>query len=308
MNLKEKCTILICSCDNYSDLWDPFFKLFDFYWSDCPVDIVLNTESKAYHYNNLDIHCFSFYNEGKNIDYGKRMKEHLRKIKTPYVLILMDDFFFRKNVKTDEIEKVVNWLDNDSKAVVFNLFPLKDEYNQPSKKYPGYDLRPVYGNYKFNFQPSVWRTDYLLKSWKNTDTPWSWELYGNMRSFSPKYNFYVISNETDCPFDYGYRYEGMGVYHGKWVVDTVDDLFKKHGINIDYSVRGVYCSTDYDVKRLNDKNVSTEKRFASSIGLMRYLGYLFWCLKRKIGLVDKSLLYENSLKSRNTKYKNREKG
>ncbi len=44
--MKSEVTVLINSCDAYSDLWEPFFKLFSIYWPDCPYEIVLNTEYK----------------------------------------------------------------------------------------------------------------------------------------------------------------------------------------------------------------------------------------------------------------------
>ena len=38
-------TILVTSCDKYSDLWIPFIKLFRKFWSDCPYKLVLISES-----------------------------------------------------------------------------------------------------------------------------------------------------------------------------------------------------------------------------------------------------------------------
>ncbi len=33
--------ILVCSCDKYADVWEPFFKLFFKFWPDCPYPIYL---------------------------------------------------------------------------------------------------------------------------------------------------------------------------------------------------------------------------------------------------------------------------
>ena len=40
------CTILVCSCDKYADLLDPFAVLWQKYWPDCPFETVLVTETK----------------------------------------------------------------------------------------------------------------------------------------------------------------------------------------------------------------------------------------------------------------------
>lgn len=288
----EKCTVMICSCDNYSDLWEPFFKLFEYYWNDCPFDILLNTETKKYSYSTLSIKCLQLYEANKNITYGKRMIDHLKKIKTPYTLILMDDFFIRKKVDTSEILKIINWLEKDSKAVVFNMLNLDDKYNKPSQKYEAYDLRPPCGNYKYNFQASVWKTEYLLKSWRKSDTPWTWECYGNYRSFNKKYNFYTINKNATVPIDYGYRNEGMGIYRGKWVVDTVKDLFSAHNISVDFEKRGIYKPEHKNITRMQNGKSNTFV-FAKSIGLMRYFSYLMWCVLRKLPFEKKRKQYNS---------------
>lgn len=90
---QNNCTILVCSCDAYSDCWEPFFYLLKKYWPDCPYEIVLNTESEAFTIDGLDIVCYQFYNKGERVPYGDRLLRHLNAIRTPYILILMDDFF-----------------------------------------------------------------------------------------------------------------------------------------------------------------------------------------------------------------------
>lgn len=42
-------TLMICSSDAYSDLWDPFFLLLERYWPQAKnYPVILNTESKVY--------------------------------------------------------------------------------------------------------------------------------------------------------------------------------------------------------------------------------------------------------------------
>jgi hypothetical protein len=49
------CTIIVNSCDAYDDTWYPFFKLLKKYWPNCKFPIVLNTETKKFEYEGLDI-------------------------------------------------------------------------------------------------------------------------------------------------------------------------------------------------------------------------------------------------------------
>ena len=50
-----KYSIIVNTCDSYSDCWDPFFKLFSVFWKDCKGKIFLNTEYKDYSFPGLDI-------------------------------------------------------------------------------------------------------------------------------------------------------------------------------------------------------------------------------------------------------------
>ena len=45
---KNDITIIVNSCDKYSDLWYPFFELLRIQWPDLSYPIILNTESKTY--------------------------------------------------------------------------------------------------------------------------------------------------------------------------------------------------------------------------------------------------------------------
>lgn len=279
--IDKDCTVLVCSCDSYEDAWEPFFKLFDKYWPDCPLEILLNTESKKYSYKNLNIHCLQKF-DNTNVPYGKRMIFHLKQIKTPFTLVLMDDFFIRSSVNVNKLEQVIKWMKNDPRAAVFSFQAIEDELNKPSDKYKGYNIRPICGEYKFNFQAAIWRTDYLLHSWKSHETPWEWETVANFRSFNTKYDFYVLQSDEDTPIDYGFRNSGMGIFRGKWVKDSVEQLFKENDINIDYSVRGFYEKEDKNIVRIKKTRLNNVISRIKSYGLPLYFCICIWRIIRQI--------------------------
>ena len=43
--INDDCTVLVCSCDKYADVVGPFAALYRKYWSDCPFETVLVTET-----------------------------------------------------------------------------------------------------------------------------------------------------------------------------------------------------------------------------------------------------------------------
>lgn len=279
---KQDCTILICSCDSYADCWEPFFKLFKKYWANCPYQIILNTESAKFEYNGLDIICLQKFS-GKVVPYGERMITHIQEIKTPFTLVMMDDFFIRDNVDEKKIQQVIEWLRNDRRAVVFSFQAIKDEMNAPSEKYNNFTKRPIVGEYKYNFQAAVWKTDYLLKSWKKHETPWEWETIANFRSFVDKYDFYCLVDDRDTPINYGFSNSGMGIYRGKWVKESVVDLFRDNEINMDFSKRGFYQLSDKNVVRMKKDSIFLDEiRILKSSGITSYGKRMLWRIGRQI--------------------------
>ncbi len=251
MNLGEKLTVLVCSCDAYEDLWYPFFKLFNKYWEKCPCRIILNTETKKYEYENLNIECFSFYEDNK-VKYGERFLRHMEEIKTPYTLILLDDFFIREKVDENRLREIVSWMEADESIATFNFDAVKDEYNIKSE-YDGFVKRSKIAPYKLNMQAGVWRTDYLRKLWRKNDSPWTWEIYGNSRTFDDKYKFYCLQSLNDTPINYGYDENGMGVFRGQWCGD-IPPLFETEEISMDFSQRGFY-SPEKEQKSIQGNNI-----------------------------------------------------
>ena len=76
--MKSNITVLVNSCDSYSDAWYPFFTLWKKYWPDCKYPIILNTESKSYLDEQLLIQSFQLYSETEKISYGKRVDRDFR--------------------------------------------------------------------------------------------------------------------------------------------------------------------------------------------------------------------------------------
>lgn len=244
---RQDCTVLVCSSDKYADCWDPFFTLFKKYWSECPYDIVLNTESKAFEMDGLDIICYQFYTENEKVPYGERLLRHLKTIKTPNVIILMDDFFLRKKVDSEKVIQYAHELSVNTDIAVFSFDSIKDEMNIDDGKYNDFILRPQCGEYKLNFQGGVWRKSSLISLIRAHESPWEIEIKGSIRSFEIKQRFYTLKDISLSPIDYGKK-KGLtwGIVRGKWVYDDVVPLFEEHQIMVDFSQRGFFDKLNYE--------------------------------------------------------------
>lgn len=234
-------TIIVNSCDSYSDTWDPFFRLLCKQWPSCPYHIILNTETKRFVSENLDI---TTVNTPEKIPYSARFLNVLKGIKSEFVIVLLDDFFLRAPVQQAKIEQCIDWLSKDKNIAQFSFESVDDELNIISKEYPGFELRPQCGEYKLNLQAGIWRRNILIKCLRSHESPWDFEIIGNQRTFWMSEKFYSLMSTMPRIMDYRFN-NGLypmkwGVVQGKWVVDTVDALFRSHNIHIDFNERGIY--------------------------------------------------------------------
>ena len=84
---RNRVTLLVNSCDAYADLWQPFFTLLKRYFVPLPAEILLNTETKDFAFDGLNLRCV----HSTAPTYGERMTDALREVKTEYTLLLLDE-------------------------------------------------------------------------------------------------------------------------------------------------------------------------------------------------------------------------
>ena len=250
--LEKKLTILLNSCDAYSDLWEPFFILFDKFGGELKnCEIILNADNKNYQFKGLKITCPNKF-EG-NAQWGKRVKNCLKHVKTDYVLTLLDDFFLQRPCNVDVIKQCIDWLDENKNIGAFNLIPMKHSDDE-SERFKGFCFIQPEVSYRLNSQACIWRKDVLDESLLDIESPWDWEIFGNLRNtvLLKDIDFYCISEKIDEPYFYNSEFCNKkyspdkvqnAVIGGKWDLNCVEKCFKENGINIDYSKRGIYSNS-----------------------------------------------------------------
>lgn len=280
-DLKERVSVLVCSCDAYEDLWYPFFKLYKKYWTLPELNIYLNTESKDYVYEGLSI--IGLHPENKAAPYGERMINALSAIKTEYVILFLDDFFLRERVDETHIKKIIQWMDEDKNIVCFNQDCLKTYADWEVDRYPGYRRLPCGTDYTLNMQVAVWRREKFLSYWRKNVSPWEWELYCNAITYNRlREMFFCVMDFQNAFCRYGHRATGdlWGVFRGKWVVEDVAPLFEKENIQVDFSKRGIYCPQNVADLQISNSEPH-DKLVFRRLGAKHWVRYGFFCIRRR---------------------------
>lgn len=171
MIMDNRLSILVLTCDAYSDLWDDFFNLKEKYWEDCPFKTYLITESKHYERKGVSV-----MHMGKKLNWSGRLREALKKIDTPLVLPILDDYFIYKPIDNTIILEDVEFCINHE--VSFLTLERKNVIQNPNRKYyDKYVIIPEHEKYPIDTASAIWNKEYFLKKLGEEDySAWQFEV------------------------------------------------------------------------------------------------------------------------------------
>lgn len=221
LNLKNRLAVLVVSCDNYSDLWKPFFSLFWRFWPDCPFDVYLLS-------NNINpaIPQVKSLLVGDDISWSDNLRNGLRQLKEGYVLLFLDDLLLHRPVDTEKVSKILGWaLESDVNYVRMN--PMRNKPDESLNESIGILSKGAI--YRTSTVVSVWKKNVLLDLLKDGESAWDFEVYGSTRS--DKYDRFYASWKDCFPIT-------NAVIKGKWRKGTLKRL-KSLGIEIDLNSRKI---------------------------------------------------------------------
>lgn len=210
--------ILILSCDKYSDLWDPFFKLFWKSWSDCPYPVYLGSNTISYKGDKRVETILS----GEDKNWSSSYKTILKKIPERYIFVWVDDGFITSRIDTDKFQRSFNFLiKTHAKHIHHRPLPKPDRLH--NNNYGIYDRGLPYRINVVGF----WDKNYLKQLLLNGENSWNFEIMGSYRS-SFDNGFYCLRKQL---FSYIHLVE-----KGYWLSDGVNYCLK-HKIKLDISSR-----------------------------------------------------------------------
>lgn len=263
---KSLCTILLNTCDKYEEAWYPFFALFTKHWKDCPFDFVLNTESKSFSYDGVNITV----SNSNNKNWGDRMCDALSHVKTPFVLCMLEDFFVQKKVREDEVYYCINEMQQheDIGAFYFNRI---SGYETDSEYDNYYLMTPTEQHFLYiiNCQASVWRKEVLISAAKGCENPWYFEerSFVDLPNVVNEFKFYCTKTSKydkirpEDVFSYlCIRSTGYGIYKSKWLWNN-KKMFRKHGIKCKCNTLPKVHKIDYVIEEMIRRIKNKTKTF-----------------------------------------------
>ncbi|MCD7771859.1 MAG: hypothetical protein LUH23_07215 [Oscillospiraceae bacterium] len=107
--LENQMTMLIMSCDSFSDLWDVHVQLLEKYWSDRGIKTFIVTDKDSdKQYDNVTVLA-----AGEDKEWSERLKFALQQVTTEYVFFTLDDYFLIEPVSNKKIDNLLNVMQSE---------------------------------------------------------------------------------------------------------------------------------------------------------------------------------------------------
>jgi hypothetical protein len=170
VKLENKLTMVISSCEAYSDLWNNHVTLLRENWKDREIDAVIVTD-KEHESPYTDVHVFS---AGNSVEMPQRLSRFLETCNTEYILITLDDYYVDKPIDSTKIKRAISMMDKfDLDYLRFWPYPHEKRKIDGVKNAYWIELE---GNYKVNLYPAIWRKSFIEKTTRKELSAWEYEV------------------------------------------------------------------------------------------------------------------------------------
>ena len=212
----DRLSIIILSCDNFSDLWDGQVEQIDKYWGNRNIPTYLVTETIMREYPTVRV-----ITAGKNTEFSERIKQALSYVDSDYVLVTLDDYYLKKTVDEDRIHYLINIMDQD-KVDYIRLYkrPMRAQGKKLRQYKKLYEIKNSI-NYSVNLCVGIFRREFLLGALESPQSPWQLEV-----SFSA----YATNRKARCYVSRYNEYVILDVVRKGKILNKAHRYFKKNGI------------------------------------------------------------------------------
>lgn len=156
--MNKRYTLLIHSCDKFSDLWEAHVKLLNQNWPDrnCPTYIL--TDSR----NEQKFDKVNILSAGDGKEITERIRYALNFMSTEYIIVTLDDYFPIYPIETERIERLIDIMDQ-KRYDYLRLYHLPKGGLSATENSDIYKLA-LNADYRVNLYVGIWRKDFMLRT------------------------------------------------------------------------------------------------------------------------------------------------
>lgn len=259
--------IIINGYDGCKDLWDHYFELLNKYWPDRSFPVYLvNNELHAEYCDVSIINC------GSEADWSRKVQVALEQVDSPYICLLLEDFFTGSRINNDTIVDIVKFIKEEN----VRYYKLKNlsKIKAPHYKGIGYLYTiPENQEYGISLQPAIWERNFLLNMVGD----------GNYNAWQFEFDRISEANRGTNKAMEGCVYDNrniLNIVHGvvqKKYLPTAITYFKKQNYYFNTTKRPIMSKKEYIFLRLKELGKKWTPNFIRILAKnwMRTLGMEF---------------------------------
>ena len=254
MKINEKLSIFVDSYDGNSDVWENYFKIFNYYWNDCKYPLYLVANEADYKYKNLKV-----LKVGKNREWFRCTLNALYEIDSKYIMFLLDDHYFSKKMKNEDVEEIISTME-EKQLFFYRLSPCGEVDVEKKRKKVMTSFV-----YAINLQPAIWERAVFINYLEQLvamgcKTPWEFERYFIEKFSQSKENKEIEGVMYDTRDLMGYK---NAIIQGKWVRHVLNYYNRNTELRLSPGKRP-YMSVSSEIfdilKRFSHRFLDYEKR------------------------------------------------
>jgi hypothetical protein len=158
--VKNDLTVVFIGFDGYSDLWNDCIRLYKKFWPDCPYRTLFVNNTKDVSWDGIEV-----LHAGPTAEWSRKMQLAIEKIETPYICLLLEDFFVSKQIDTKVVEDTMAFVKKEG-IRYFKLANISRAVHNRDPKYKGVNylhVIPEADEYGVSIQPAIWKKEYLTE-------------------------------------------------------------------------------------------------------------------------------------------------
>lgn len=190
--MKKNMTMLILSCDKFSDLWDGHIKLLEKNWPDRDMDTIIVTDAPSHR----DYPGIQILSAGTECEWSDRLAFALQQVKTDYVFITLDDYYLIKKVSDKGILELVTMMERERIDYIRLFSRPKRATGKELYNYKGVFQIDTSVDYSVNLYSGIWTKKFLESTVRVPKNVWKFEVILHKRAMEYGAKC-VVSNRAD---------------------------------------------------------------------------------------------------------------
>lgn len=186
--------ILVSSCDAFFDAWKPFVRLFEKFWSDCPLPIFLLT-------NRLTISSarLQTIQVGEDHGWSNNLLAALPRLSQSHVLYFQEDYFLTAPVTLAQLARDFSFaIESDSDSLCFRARPKPDpDFKRLNERF---GVVPLDSDGRTRCQVTLWKRSALQAILRPNESAWDFEACGSARTGAMQILSYERRENTPVPY------------------------------------------------------------------------------------------------------------